>query len=68
MKVVTRLEIADLVSDAFGPAGADRAALLATAATNGAHPAVVDKLHELPDCTFRSMRQLWHHIPEVPVD
>jgi hypothetical protein len=68
MKTVTRLEIADMVGDAFGPAGADRAAVLATATANGAHPAVLDKLRELPDRRFRSMRELWSHIPDVPID
>ncbi len=65
---VTRIDIADLIPDAFGPRGADRAALLATAAEKGAHPAVQAKLTELPDRRFRTMRELWDHIPEVPVD
>lgn len=68
MRTVTRLEIADLIEDAFGSAGTDRAALLAAAATKGAHPVVVDKLGELPDRRFRSMRELWDYLPEVPVD
>lgn len=68
MNTVTRIDIADLIADAFGPTGADRSALLATAAEKGAHPAVLEKLAELPDHRFRSMRELWNHIPEVPVD
>lgn len=68
MNTVTRLEIADLIEDAFGPAGTDRTALLAVAAKKGAHPVVVDKLGELPDRRFRSMRELWDYLPEVPVD
>lgn len=67
MTTVTRLEIADLVEDAFGPGGTDRAALLAVAAEKGAHRVVVAKLGELPDRRFRSMRELWDYLPEVPV-
>ena len=68
MTVLTRIEIADLVADAFGPDGATRAELLATAIEKGAHPVVLEKLGELPDRRFRTMRALWHYIPEVPID
>ena len=68
MNTVTRFEIAHLIEDAFGPAGADRASLLATATSKGAHPAVLDKLGELPDRRYRTMRELWQHIPEVPLE
>lgn len=65
---VTRIEIADLVGDAFAPGGAEKADLLSTAAQHGAHPAVLDKLGELPERRFRTMRDLWDHLPEVPID
>jgi hypothetical protein len=68
VKTVTRIEIADFVEDAFGPGGAHRSALLATATERGAAPVVLTKLGELPDRHFRSMRDLWDHIPEVPLD
>ena len=68
MRTVTRREIADLVEDAFGPAGTDRAALLAVAASNGAHQVVLDRLREFPDRRFRSMRELWDYLANVPVD
>lgn len=64
----SRCEIADLVEDAFDPAGTDRAALLAVAASKGAHPVVLDRIRELPDCRFRSMRELWDYHADVPVD
>lgn len=67
MTVLTRIEIADLVADAFGPDGATRAELLATATAKGAHPLVLEKLRELPDQRFRTMRALWDFIPEVPI-
>ena len=68
MTVLTRIEIADLVADAFGPDGATREDLLAIATSKGAHPVVLEKLRELPDRHFSTMRALWHYIPEVPVD
>lgn len=67
MDAVTRIEIADLIGNAFGPAGADRASLLATATSNGANPRVLDALGRLPDRRFATMRHLWEHLPELPV-
>lgn len=67
MTTLTRIQIADLIEDAFGPGGTDRATLLAVAAQKGAHPALLQKLSDLPDRRFRSMRDLWSHIPEVPL-
>jgi hypothetical protein len=64
---LTRIEIADHVADAFGPQGAHRSDLLAVAVQKNAPPNMLDKLHQLPDRHFRSMQDLWHHIPEVPV-
>jgi hypothetical protein len=68
VSTVTRLQIADVLGDAFGPTGADKADLLATAARAGAHPAVLEELHKIPDRRYRTMRALWDHLPEVPVE
>lgn len=68
MNDVTRLQIADILGDAFGPTGATKEDLLATAAGAGAPPQLLDRLHELPDRKFRNMRALWPHIPEVPIE
>ncbi len=62
---VTRLEIADTVGHAFGPQGASKGDLLAAAARQGAHPVVITELQRLPDITYRTMRSLWDHLPEV---
>jgi hypothetical protein len=67
MNELTRIEIANLVADAFGAKGADRSDLLAVAVQRNAPPSMLDKLRELPDRHFRSMQDLWYHIPEVPV-
>lgn len=67
MATVTRMEIADLIGSTFGPSGADRASLLAAATRLGAEPRVLETLGQLPDQQFRTMRDLWQHLPEVPV-
>lgn len=68
MTTVTRIEIADLVEDGFGPRGASRDDLLIAAARRGADPRVLTTLETLPDRRFRTMRELWEHLPEVPLD
>lgn len=68
MSAVTRLQIADVLGDAFGPDGADKQELLAVAARAGTPPKVLAHLQQLPDRRFRDMRALWDHLPEVPVE
>ncbi len=65
---VTRLQIADLVEDAFGPDGADTAALLDTARDQGGSPEVLACLERLPRRHFRRMQDLWAHLEGLPVD
>lgn len=65
---VTRIQIADLVCDAFGPAGATRRELLAAAEANDAPEHVVQHLQTLPATHFRRMRDLWDHLRDVPVE
>lgn len=68
MQVVTRTEIADLIGGAFRAGGTDRATLLSTAADNGADPRILHALEELPNERFPTMRDLWDHLPEIPID
>lgn len=65
---VTRLEIADLVGDAFGPRGADKAELLETARDQGASSELLACLDRLPAGHYRRMQELWNHLEGVPVD
>ena len=65
---VARIQIADLVADAFGPAGADRSEVLAAAVAGGASPELLAALERLPDRSFATMRDLWSYLPDVPVD
>jgi hypothetical protein len=68
MSTVTRVAIADAVGDAFEAGGARRSEILATATSKKAPPAVLNRLAELPDRHFSHVRELWRHMPEVPVE
>ncbi|WP_375001918.1 DUF2795 domain-containing protein [Aeromicrobium sp. CTD01-1L150] len=64
---VHRLEIVTALLGAFG--GPHRAlhrdTLVRHAHDRGADPEVVDTLTTLPDRWFRSLDDLWRHLPEV---
>ncbi|MGP4115506.1 hypothetical protein ACTWP5_31995 [Streptomyces sp. 4N509B] len=62
---VTRVEIADHLGALFERGTADRAEILAAAA--GARPEVLEVLRQVPDRGYASLRQLWEHLPEIPV-
>jgi len=62
---VTRLEIADLLDPVFAQGAADREALLS--AVVGARPEVGNLVRELPERSYPSLRQVWEHLPHVPV-
>ncbi len=64
---VTRIEIADLLTDAFGPDGASKAELLAVADEKDAPQRVKEQLQTLPPRTFRRMRDLWVYLNDIPV-
>ncbi|HEY8458578.1 MAG TPA: DUF2795 domain-containing protein [Actinopolymorphaceae bacterium] len=64
---VTRVEILDLVDDAFAAGPASRAALISTAQARGARAEVVALLEQLPDRHYVHQRQLWVHLPNIPV-
>lgn len=68
MSTVTRIVIADAVWDAFETGGARRSEILAVATSKKAPPAVLGRLAELPDRHFSHVRELWRHMPEVPVE
>ncbi|WP_170177084.1 DUF2795 domain-containing protein [Myceligenerans xiligouense] len=64
---MARVQIADLVADAFGPSGAHRSEILAAAVAGGGSPELLAELERLPDRTFATMRDLWDHLPDVPI-
>lgn len=65
--VVTRVEIADHIHDAFDadrPVTGDE--LFMSARRNGARPEVLHTLERLPG-TYVRLRDLWSDLPGVPV-
>lgn len=62
---VTRLEIAEHLAPLFARGAADRQAMLDAVA--GARPQVGELLRRLPDRSYASLRQVWEHLPQVPV-
>jgi hypothetical protein len=64
---VTRVEIAEYLAPLFERGAVDRAAMLAAVAAAGARPEVGELLRRLPDRSFTSLRQVWEHLPQVPV-
>lgn len=63
---VTRIEIAEAVSDAFTEGGADRSQILAAAGADS-RPEVVELLESLPDRRYGRLNQLWEELEDVPV-
>lgn len=64
---VTRVDIAEHLSPLFARGPVDRAAMLAAVAGAGARPEIADLLGRLPERSYTSLRQVWEHLPEVPV-
>jgi hypothetical protein len=64
---VTRIELADHVESAFNLGSATRGDLVAAATASQARPEVVALLRGLPDGQFRSLRELWRDLADVPV-
>ncbi|MCE7081624.1 hypothetical protein [Streptomyces sp. ST2-7A] len=63
---VTRIEIADHLSEAFRSGAASRDELLLAAAE--ARPEVRLVLQRLPERHYTDMRQLWEELPAIPVE
>ncbi len=64
---VTRVEILDVLDDAFAVGPASRGQLIGAARAQGARVELVALLEELPDRLYVHQRQLWVHMPNVPV-
>jgi hypothetical protein len=62
---VTRVEIADHLEPLFEGGAVGRAAMLTAVA--GARPEIGELLRLLPDRSYASLRQVWEHLPQVPV-
>ncbi len=64
---VRRLDVVNALLGAFGGPyhSLHRDELIRHAAHRGADPEVVDHLGTLPDRRYRSIDELWRHLPEV---
>ena len=67
MPTVTRMELVDHIETAFEAGPATRGDLLAAATASHARPEVIEVLHQLPDTPYRSVRDLWPELADVPV-
>ncbi|GAB2762130.1 hypothetical protein GCM10027174_43430 [Salinifilum aidingensis] len=65
---VTRLEILDAIEGAFTAPPVTKSEILTSAEDTGARPELVAALQELPDEPYTDVRDLWEHLPRIPVD
>ncbi|GAB3488362.1 DUF2795 domain-containing protein [Amycolatopsis cihanbeyliensis] len=64
---VTRNEIIDAVEDAFRDGSATTQEILDAAIRYEAPAELQATLQRLPDRTFGHVRDLWDHLPDVPI-
>lgn len=64
---VTRMELVDHIESAFGTGHASRSDLLAAAAGSHARPEVIEVLRGLPQGPYRTVRDLWGELADMPV-
>ncbi|NDL55702.1 DUF2795 domain-containing protein [Phytoactinopolyspora mesophila] len=63
---VARSHIAAAVQEAFHARSVGKADLLAWATANRAPVDVLQSLNALPDITYRTIGDLWPHLPDLP--
>jgi hypothetical protein len=64
---VTRTELANHVQAAFTAGPATRDTMLAYAASSHARPAIITVIQALPDKPYRTMRDLWRDLADLPM-
>lgn len=67
MGIVTRMELVDHIETAFHTGPATRNELLAAATASHARPEVIEVLHRLADTPYRTVRDLWSDLADLPV-
>jgi hypothetical protein len=63
----SRIEIAEIVGDAFEGGPVTKSDLLAAARDRQARAEVLAQLERLPEGPFKDLRSLWPELPGVPV-
>ncbi|MCR3719539.1 MULTISPECIES: DUF2795 domain-containing protein [Prauserella salsuginis group] len=64
---VTRIEIIDAVEEAFDGTPPSKQQLITAASQHHSRDAVLKVLDALPERQFRHVRDLWDHLPDVPL-
>lgn len=64
---VTRLEMVEIVANAFRSSLPTRTELLSAAVEERARPEVISLLEQLPDRRYQDVRDIWTELPDVPV-
>jgi hypothetical protein len=64
---VTRIELVDHIETAFLAGPATRSELLAAATASHARAEVIEVLHRLSDHPYRTVRDLWPDLSDLPV-
>lgn len=65
---VTRVEVIDLIADAFVHAPLTRGELLRAAEQAAASGPVLELLQRLPERPYRRPADLWDELPGVPIE
>lgn len=64
---VSRVEMVDVVANAFRVASPTRQEILSAAIEHRARPAVIQHLERLPERRYTDVRDIWTELPDVPV-
>jgi hypothetical protein len=64
----SRTEIADHIADVFRGGAVTKHDLIGVAKDRGASAEVVAALHRLPEGSYRELRTLWPHLPQLPIE
>ncbi len=64
---VTRIEIIDAVDHAFTRSSATKQEIITAAVQYGSGADVLTTLKRLPERSFRDVRDLWDHLPDIPI-
>lgn len=67
MGIVTRVELVDHIETAFTAGPVTRSELVAAATASHARPEVIEVLGRLSDTPYRTVRDLWGDLPDLPV-
>lgn len=66
--VVTRIEIIDAVESAFSGTSATKQEIIAAAMRSESRDELLATLNRLPMRSFSHVRDLWDHIPDIPLE